>query len=80
MRSCRDDAKLSAKIGKRIGSKFPRRVGGRHARNAEAGEQADHREPKKNYAGPDMMPPKRVGQESREHHRGNGCNEMCRAQ
>src|SRR5216683_2365933 len=73
----RDDAKLSAKICEWIGAKSARRVGGRHVRNAEACEQADHREPQKNDTRPDMAASKCVGQESREHHRGNGCKKCA---
>src|SRR5579864_1045344 len=73
----RDDAKLSAKIGERVGSKSPGRIGGRQARNAEACEQPDHRDPKKSDAGPNMAPSKRVCQKSREHHRGDGCQKCA---
>src|SRR4029077_10972578 len=67
-----DDAELTAKIGERIGSKSPRRIGCRHARNAEAREKAEKSEPKKNHAGPKVAATKRVCEKSSEHHRGNG--------
>ena len=67
----RDDTDLSHQIGQRIASKFARRISGAHARDTQACKQANHCEAEKNHSGPDLAPSEFVGQESREHHRGD---------
>ena len=60
-------AQLREQIAQKIHAKFSGRVGGGHARDAEARRQSGERQRDKNGAGPDLTAAKALGQETGGH-------------